>query len=314
MVVTTRNRAAYLRECLRSILRQTLRPARVVVSDDASTDATPEIVAGLGTEARRAGVELVYLRHPARQGQEANRRRALQAAAGDFVALLDDDDLYAPGFLEATVPALAGRPDLAFVATEVVWMQEDGTPSPSATRKAKRRFRRIGLRERVYCDVLARELAHKSFFLLGVLFRRAWLAEVGYVPAGSGAVCDFAVFCALGLRGACGYYLPLPLAYYRIHPRQQTAARLSNSQDSKRWGYRLLEQMADGRACGRRERRLAGRYAMRAHRELAIAQAHAGHRAEALGEGRELLRRWGPGAASARLLVLGALLIGVRRR
>jgi glycosyltransferase involved in cell wall biosynthesis len=312
VVVTTRNRASYLRQCLRSVLGQSLPPSRVVVADDASTDATAQVVAEARAEAGRRGVEVVYLRHRAPRGQEANRREALREAGGQLVTLLDDDDTLAPGFLAATVPVLAARPDLAFVATQVVWTREDGTPWAAGTRRAMRRFGRVGLREGVCRDVLARQLARKTFFLLGVLFRQAWLRRIGYVPEGSGAVCDFAIFCALGAQAAPGYYLPQPLAHYRIHPGQQTNVWLANSWDSRRWGYRLLERLPGSPGCGPRERRLADQYTIRAHRELAIALAHAGSRAEAVEQARDLIRRWGMRALSVRLLVLAALLAGVR--
>ena len=53
VVVPVYNAAAYLRESLDSILNQTYSPIEVIVMDDGSTDASPEIVASYGEGGKR---------------------------------------------------------------------------------------------------------------------------------------------------------------------------------------------------------------------------------------------------------------------
>lgn len=95
VVVPTRNRAAYLEVALRSLRSQALRaPYEVIVVDDASTDATPEV-------ARRAGVELVS--HDRPRGSNAARNTGIGVARGDLIALVDDDVAAPAGWLRALV-------------------------------------------------------------------------------------------------------------------------------------------------------------------------------------------------------------------
>src|SRR5881296_1050143 len=84
VLVCTHNRADLLRGALES-----LEPTRfeVLVVDNASTDATPAVVAEC---AARAKIEIRCARET-ELGLDAARNRGLREAAGEFVAFLDDD-------------------------------------------------------------------------------------------------------------------------------------------------------------------------------------------------------------------------------
>lgn len=70
------------------MLHQTAPAHEVVVVDDGSTDATPQACAGFGARDR-------VLRVP-NGGQQHARNLGVEAATGDWVALLDHDDLWDP--------------------------------------------------------------------------------------------------------------------------------------------------------------------------------------------------------------------------
>jgi glycosyltransferase involved in cell wall biosynthesis len=105
-VVPVRDGAAYLAECLQSILAQTVSPLEVLVVDDGSTDASAAI-------ASACGAPVVCLRQP-RRGQAAARNRGVAAARGEFVAFLDADDWIPPEKLERQLERFRARPDLQF--------------------------------------------------------------------------------------------------------------------------------------------------------------------------------------------------------
>lgn len=90
VVIPTRDRPATLGAALRSALDQAGVDVEVVVVDDGSGHATAELLAGL-TDPR-----LRVLRNDRPEGVAAARNRGLAAAAGEWVAFLDDDDLWAP--------------------------------------------------------------------------------------------------------------------------------------------------------------------------------------------------------------------------
>src|SRR3954468_10533282 len=102
VVIPTYNRAAYLAEAVRSVRDQTYPAHEIIVVDDGSTDNTAQVVEILAND----GIPLRYLRQ-ANQGVAAARNRGIQAAAGDWIALLDSDDTWLPRKLEAASTLIA---------------------------------------------------------------------------------------------------------------------------------------------------------------------------------------------------------------
>lgn len=88
----TRNRAGVMAEAAASVLAQQLQDLELIIVDDASEDATPEVAAQLV----RADPRVRYLRQPSRLGAPAARNRAIAEARGPFVTGIDDDDLMLP--------------------------------------------------------------------------------------------------------------------------------------------------------------------------------------------------------------------------
>ena len=92
IVVANYNGAAYLDDCLTSALRQTISDLEVIVIDDGSTDASVDII-----RRRAAGDGRIRLvQTECRSGPGAARNHGLAEARGDWVAILDSDDLMHP--------------------------------------------------------------------------------------------------------------------------------------------------------------------------------------------------------------------------
>jgi glycosyltransferase involved in cell wall biosynthesis len=107
VVIPLYNAAAHVGATLDAVLAQT-RPAReVIVVDDGSTDAGPAIVAGYGDR-------VTLLRQPQNRGVQAARNRGIGTATGDWIALCDADDLWAPDYLARQAALLASVPRLEF--------------------------------------------------------------------------------------------------------------------------------------------------------------------------------------------------------
>lgn len=99
VVIPVYNGEAFIRRALDSVLRQTYRPAQIVVVDDGSRDRTREIVASEYGEA----VTLVQQQNG---GPAKARNAGVRASSADFVAFLDADDWWEPGKLEQQLLAL----------------------------------------------------------------------------------------------------------------------------------------------------------------------------------------------------------------
>src|SRR5688500_7386568 len=105
VVVPTRNRSALLSLTLRSVLRQQDVNLEVIVVDEASTDDTTAMLATV------ADARVRVIRHETPLGVSSARNRGASEAHGEWLAFLDDDDLWAPDKLARQLQAAqaAGR-------------------------------------------------------------------------------------------------------------------------------------------------------------------------------------------------------------
>lgn len=116
--VVTYNHAAYIADCLLSVLSQQVdADVRLWVGDDQSTDGTSDIVASI---AKAWPGQVTHMVHASRLGPIGNYRAIIEAAEGDFIAHLDGDDLWLPGKLREQLAALASTPSASASCTNAV--------------------------------------------------------------------------------------------------------------------------------------------------------------------------------------------------
>jgi glycosyltransferase involved in cell wall biosynthesis len=120
VLMSVHNDAAFVGEAVESVLAQTLADLELLVVDDASSDATPDVLAGFGDS------RVTVLRNDAVLGLAASLNRGLDAAGGRYVARLDADDVALPERLERQVERLRVEPAAAAVGTAVVDLDERG--------------------------------------------------------------------------------------------------------------------------------------------------------------------------------------------
>lgn len=117
-VIPTFDRRHDVAVAVGSALAQTHAAQEVIVVDDGSRDGTAEHLR------ETYGDALIILRTD-RLGVAGARNRGMEAASGDYVALLDSDDEWAPAKLARQVAFLEARPDYGMVLTDVVQMDAD---------------------------------------------------------------------------------------------------------------------------------------------------------------------------------------------
>lgn len=126
IAICTHNRAGVLAAAVEAAAPQAAAlGAEVLVVDNASTDATADVLHGL---AARLGERLRVVHEP-RLGLSAARNRALLHAAGPVVAYLDDDAVPQPGWLAALLEPFA-RPAVAAAGGRIVLGFPDEAPPP----------------------------------------------------------------------------------------------------------------------------------------------------------------------------------------
>jgi glycosyltransferase involved in cell wall biosynthesis len=104
VVMPTWNRAKVISDAIGSVQAQLFTDWELIIIDDGSTDNTAEIVATFAGDRR---IRYVKQSHA---GAAQARNHGLRLAQGSFIAYLDSDNLWYPGFIAAAVHALAADP------------------------------------------------------------------------------------------------------------------------------------------------------------------------------------------------------------
>ena len=107
VALPVRNGADYIREALDSVLSQTYQHFEIVISDNASTDATPDILAEYAAKDARVRVS----RSETSLGHAANVNRSIALASNEWVKFICHDDLFHPRCLEVLADAIRALPD-----------------------------------------------------------------------------------------------------------------------------------------------------------------------------------------------------------
>ena len=123
-VVPVFNRKDLVARALQSVRAQTFGDYELIVVDDASTDRTWDY---LEAEWDQAPVRL--LRHAENRGVSAARNTAIRAARGEWIALLDSDDEWAPEKLATQLAALR-QGDLMVCHTDEIWIRDGVRVNP----------------------------------------------------------------------------------------------------------------------------------------------------------------------------------------
>lgn len=99
VVVPAYNAEKYIEEAIRSVQSQTVGDWELIAVDDASGDRTKDILAALAAEDARIRV----IGNEKNRGVAVSRNRGLDAARGQYVALLDADDVWLPDKLRVQI-------------------------------------------------------------------------------------------------------------------------------------------------------------------------------------------------------------------
>ena len=118
VVIPAYNAGRYICAAIDSVLAQTLPPQEIIVIDDGSTDDTGERLLVYGQRIR-------YF-FQKNQGIGAARNIGTSRANGDWIALLDADDIWYPRKLEYQCAVIARNPDVALVGTAAILIDRDG--------------------------------------------------------------------------------------------------------------------------------------------------------------------------------------------
>ena len=114
VIISTFNGQRYIREAVQSILDQTFQDFELLLVDDGSTDQTVEILRKFNDH------RIKILENGQNLGIAASQNKAVAAATGEYLALMDHDDLSLPDRLRKQVEFLDARPEIGMLACNCI--------------------------------------------------------------------------------------------------------------------------------------------------------------------------------------------------
>ena len=114
------NGERYLRAALDSLRAQTYTNFEMIISDNASTDATEQIARDVASRDER----IRYIRHPINRGLARNLNYVVREARGEYFMWAGHDDLHARDFIEQCVRVLDAHPDVVYAYGKTLLIDE----------------------------------------------------------------------------------------------------------------------------------------------------------------------------------------------
>jgi glycosyltransferase involved in cell wall biosynthesis len=124
IIIPTHNYARFLSEAVESVLGQTFSDFELIIVDDGSTDDTADVV---NTFLRDQRVRYI---HQDKRGPSAARNAGIRAARGEFIALLDADDVWLPSKIEKQLRLIGESADVGLVYCLAENVDEKGEALP----------------------------------------------------------------------------------------------------------------------------------------------------------------------------------------
>jgi len=234
IAIPTYNRAAQrLPEALNAALSQRFGSFEVVVSDNASTDTTPQLLRQMDDPRLR------YFRQPRNMGAHANFNFCVDVARGDYLLLLHDDDRIDPEFLARCIGALpsSGRVGVVISGVRVI----DGAGAllsahpNGATGLPTREFLLAWLQDEV------------ALYLCNTLYHTASLRQIGGFRSPAGLFQDALATLALIARYGRADVAALSASFRRHDANRGRAAAVAGWREDSRLLLRQLTQYAPDR-------------------------------------------------------------------
>jgi glycosyltransferase involved in cell wall biosynthesis len=185
IIMNVRNGAATLREAIDSVLAQTLADWELIVWDDRSSDSSASIVAEYHDPRIR------YFLSPDDVPLGKARGDAIRQASGEWIAFLDQDDIWLPGKLEKQM-ALAGE-DVGLIYGRTIRFYPSGR---------ERDYDQAHEYELLPEGNIFTQLFTKSCFIAmsSAVFRRSAIAAIGAIPNSIDIIPDYYLYVAVARR------------------------------------------------------------------------------------------------------------------
>lgn len=228
ILFTCYNHLAFIQEAWQSILDQTYEHWEVIALDDGSTDGTREWLASLSHP------QLKVVFNEKNLGTYGTLNRGLSEAKGEFIAVFNDDDLWAPEKLASQIDLLKDRPDVGLVHTNGHFIDGKGQKIEGEPLGFKFPRTETG-------DLLLDLVYANKIIASAVLARRECFAKGGFDTSffGSG---DWDMWLRIATDWKVGF-IDKPQTFYRVHGGNASHKLKRIWEDDYRLRSRLIETL-----------------------------------------------------------------------
>ena len=232
VVTPAYNTNAYVATAIRSVQLQTWPDFEVIVVDDGSTDDTASQVLAFSDDPR------VRLIRQGNAGPSAARNTAIAAARGEYVCMLDSDDLWVPRYLEVMGAALDADPEAGFAYTDA-WVLDEATGR--VRRTSMMHYQRPPAAPPTDAGAFLRLLLDRNFVYTSVTVRKRVLEDVGGFDERLWAAEDWELWLRIAAAGHRALRPEGLLAIHRLR-RGSLSADLLSMIDGVCEMYRIIEE------------------------------------------------------------------------
>ncbi len=187
-----------------SILAQTYTDWELLVVNDCSKDRTAEIVASINDPRVR------LLQNDKNSGVSISRKKGMEAANGEWIAVLDSDDAWIPDKLKKQIK-LARETGAELIFTGSVFMDNDGKPIDWQLHVPTILTYRTLLKQNLVSNssVLVKASLYKQFYAIGDEMHE-----------------DFAIWLGITKTGRVAYGIDEPLLIYRVASSSKSSNKI----------------------------------------------------------------------------------------
>ena len=218
VVIPTYNRPAYLRIALESAVTQSYRNLEIIVCDNAS----PEDPSGIAAAFDDPRIRLH--RNERNLGPTPNTLLGVAMAAGKYVAILGDDDIWQPEFIATLLAPLQADPDVVVAFCNHDIIDAAGLRSAESTDRVTRRFGRHLLRAGTYRSFDDIALVYRAICIVSGSIIRKHAIDWSRIPADMPISVDLYIAYLLATAGGACAFVPDYLMQYRYHSLQSAGS------------------------------------------------------------------------------------------
>ena len=206
IIMAAFNAEKTIESAVKSVIAQTYTNWELLVVNDCSKDSTVDVVQKLARREPR----IRFLTNESNSGVSVTRRKALEAATGEWIAVLDSDDMWKPDKLEKQL-TLSQRTGAELIFTGSAFIDNDGNPIDWQLHVPETLAHRELLKQNLVSNssVLVKKELYKQFYAIGDEMHE-----------------DFAIWLGITKTGRKAYGIDEPLLIYRIAKSSKSSNKI----------------------------------------------------------------------------------------